>query len=528
MLLGRGGRRGRRPPGLPRGRDLTDESGLGLIEVMIAILLLAVGLMAVASVGFSSLRAMSDSQSRQIATAMATESLEVARSHRYATLAMNTSDPGVPAQFDHESGTAEAPGTGEDVIATPSGSVTGAIHARTEGSFELNTFVTQPEDHGTRRVTAIVAYAGPGGAAREVRFTTLIAEASRGLGQPDFDVGPPARTLEVPRDVGEVCFQHTLQNRGARDRYLIEPPVAADHPSDTWPSPLVTSIRVYDPDDPTVYEVLTTGPFAMPVDPDTYVETGDGLTFDVCYGIPTDYDEEPSRFATSVVVSSDFRADQEQVLSHVTEVERQRNLYLYPEVDEQGALLSPQTWDGQSSFGMLRRSPSETGALPSYGPGAAAGLELAPADGDPDDLEWVRFRNDLGQARNVTDASVRLWLREGGQAAEPRLWVRLERHAADGSVALLGERYLHDQGGVLPMTSWQLHVFDFDLGLGPNETRALADDDELVLSVGCRQAPDETVEVEDDVFETVSVPTSSCRLAFGTQTYPAHVKLGFP
>ena len=170
-------------------RRLNDDAGLSLVEIIIAAFVLTVAILGLASAAISALRGLSDAQMRQEATSLAAESLEVARSYDFEDLAVRDGDTNVPgsgATFDPLEGSHDDidPGSsGEDMLIDSDGAVrweTDAPHYE-EGRFALRTYVTDPADHdGVVRVTALVEYRVPGGA-REVRFSTFIADAERGV-----------------------------------------------------------------------------------------------------------------------------------------------------------------------------------------------------------------------------------------------------------------------------------------------------------------------------------------------------------
>lgn len=170
-------------------RRLDGDAGLSLVEIIIAAFVLTVAILGLASAAISALRGLSDAQMRQQATALAAESLEVARSYDFDDLAMRDGDSSVPspgAAFDPLEGAIDdldPAGEGEDLLIDGDGAVRwqdGSPHLE-EGTFELRTYVTEPDDHdGVLRVTALVEYTVPGGG-REVRFSTFIADAERGV-----------------------------------------------------------------------------------------------------------------------------------------------------------------------------------------------------------------------------------------------------------------------------------------------------------------------------------------------------------
>lgn len=502
-----------------------DQRGFGMVEFMIAAFILSVALLAIASAAFASLRAMSDSQLRQQATAMATESLEVVRSYPWSAIALREGDAFTPASFDHEQGTRSSPGAGELTIITPTGAVTGAVHTRTEGTLSLITVVTQPPDSmASRRVTAVVTYDGPGGAYREVRFSTLVAEAERGLGQPEFDVTPQVQTIRGMRG-SDVCAEHALVNRGVRDRYTVEMPPAVQPatitPPGSWPDPLDTYAYLFDVDDPTdTEEIGSTSSFSVPTDAAAYVESGERVGIAICYKLPGDYDVAPSQFEVGIVISSEFMEDRERPLSNIVEVERERELFLYPEVDDLGD-VGDQAWDGATSFGM-NSIPPDPVPLPDYDRDGIQGLSLEPAEpgADEEPYQAARWTYRFDSARTVTGGHITLWMAmDADQGVMPEVWYRVERLPADGS----GPEQLTEvaDAGLFLSTTWGEHT---GLTFAGAE---FAPGDELALTVGCRRPPEPPWD-GDPLEEPGPQAVADCLLGYGTADRDASVTVVFP
>lgn len=89
-------------PSRRRGRDLPDEAGMTLIEVMIAMLLLTVVLSALAGVLITSLRALHGNETRARANALANEVLEDLQGRAWEEVGFLASDAGFRADFDGE------------------------------------------------------------------------------------------------------------------------------------------------------------------------------------------------------------------------------------------------------------------------------------------------------------------------------------------------------------------------------------------------------------------------------------------
>jgi Tfp pilus assembly protein PilV len=163
-----------RPP-----RHLADESGITLVEVMVAIFLLATAMMAMAQVATSGLLSLRDSTDRTTAISLATQSLEAARQVPWEELQVRTAD------HSGRCGTLVAidePATfSESVVCHSGGAIRGVRPFwGTDGKYELRTFVTAiPNFPNARRVTTVVEWSH-GTTTRSTRSSTVIAQVARG------------------------------------------------------------------------------------------------------------------------------------------------------------------------------------------------------------------------------------------------------------------------------------------------------------------------------------------------------------
>ncbi len=519
-----------------RGALRGDEAGIGLVEVVIAMFVLSVALLGLASAGITSMRSLSDSQFRQRATAMATESLELARSYTFERVANEDGDHAF-TDFDPENGTDDDPGSTEELITDPAGEVTGEVHHADDGRLELRTYVTDPadpDDVDARRVTAVVRYSVPGATEREVRFSTLIAEAARGLGQPDFDVAPPSDTLTMTRnDDGEdgpndengegredICIPHTITNRGARSAFELELPDPADLPS-------ADLDVVAEENDGGSWVVLGSG------SPTQDIGEGESLDVRVCYEQPTDssefYDDVEAAerayvFDTSITIRPEGREEPEQVqtLAHTVEIELERELFLYPAFNDDGEVDDIDN-DLTQTFGLSPVPPSN-GHLFDYDDDGDGGLRLeagdepAPydefqADGDASGSA-VRFSYTFPDERVVGDqSSLSLWLRTDDPGDDFELQVRLERVRDDGSL---------DDAATLADGTRDL-VIDGEgwgrLELGINHPSTFFEDDQLVLTIAC---------IDDTDPDDETAEPADCHLAYGTDDRDSSLTVAFP
>lgn len=215
---------------------LASEEGLTLVELLVAVFLLAVGLLAVASTAGSSLVAVDTSRDRQLATAAASSALEAARAVDYHLLQMDSSaTPTPPADG---SNVTLPDGTTEPAMSASGGAISpyrcvgpaGCWFPFEGDDMTVTTYVTavtetfDSDGDGTidgtanaRRVTAIVEFVNRG-TTRQVVQNTIVSEARRGLPAPEFSLTPtnPAGDPNEPN-----CFDHTITNEGALDSYDV-------------------------------------------------------------------------------------------------------------------------------------------------------------------------------------------------------------------------------------------------------------------------------------------------------------------
>lgn len=211
-------------------REVVDEAGLTLLEVIIAVFVLSVAVMALAGVAITSLASVRISRDRDLASSAASAVLEAARAVDFEQLAMNDADS-PPATFSHDGSTSEPTVVASDGAITPFActpadpSACWFEYGPYAGRHSVTTYVTwfdDPTVEGTkngRRVTAVVTWDDPGvESTRTVRQSTVVAEARRGLGQPDFTISNPDQSTVVPEDT-DACFRHLLTNFGADDHF---------------------------------------------------------------------------------------------------------------------------------------------------------------------------------------------------------------------------------------------------------------------------------------------------------------------
>ncbi len=187
-------------------RKASDESGISLIEVMIAMFIVSVGVFALASTAITSVQSTRIARERQDATQLASTIIEEARAASYATVALATGE--------YDPSTSGSTYDGRDIIALGDGAIPHEVSAP---PLSATVWVTWNNAAQTeKRVTVTVDWADRGG--RQLVQSTLIAEARRGLPVPNFQVEPTL--VDQDATEGEVaCFDHTLTNLGESDSY---------------------------------------------------------------------------------------------------------------------------------------------------------------------------------------------------------------------------------------------------------------------------------------------------------------------
>lgn len=180
-----------------------DEDGLSLVEILIAVFVLSVAILALASTAGASLQSLRVSRDRQNATQFATTVLEEARALTFASVVLDTADA-PPDTFN-----------GETVVKAAGGAID---HIRTEGRLTATTYVTFVPGTADKQKRVLVDVRWTElGRTRTVRQETLVVEATRGLDAPSFKLTQPSPSSGTPGET--ICFNHTLSNTGDVDGY---------------------------------------------------------------------------------------------------------------------------------------------------------------------------------------------------------------------------------------------------------------------------------------------------------------------
>ncbi len=214
-----------------RARAVASEEGLTLIEVMIAVFVLAVAVLALASTAIASLTSLRTNRERSQATSATSAAIEEVRSLSYSEIAHPSGEVTGSTDPDYVNGTdpaffAHDGDEDEEIVTSASGEVSPHRWTSADGQLTVRIFVTWYDDddpisatgRDAKRVTAIATWVDPQTGPGEVRQSTVVAAASRGLPVPRFDITPDESERFIPPD-RRVCFSHVLRNSGATDTY---------------------------------------------------------------------------------------------------------------------------------------------------------------------------------------------------------------------------------------------------------------------------------------------------------------------
>jgi type II secretory pathway pseudopilin PulG len=327
-----------------------DEAGLGLIEVMIAIFILGVALLALASVGTTSLISLRVTRDREQATNAASAAIEAARAVSFRNLAIPAGTVDVSQLPDGALPTGSTNScVGEEPVVTDA--VTEPPFAQDVGNqdrIRVYTLVTYAETDCSvggptelKRVIAVATWSDQG-QTHHVKQETLVVAAGRGLPVPRFEVRPPESSLSVSQtflgDPAETdkrrCVEHQLRNLGADDSYEWQvetdssgvPPIrsGSGYSAGDW---LVTAFlelptvpsRAGDP--PPSSALMDAATESSRPGSDEVIEPGETATFTVCYepvATPDETGPWPEALEATVAVHSRF--DDRQVKRVVHDV----------------------------------------------------------------------------------------------------------------------------------------------------------------------------------------------------------------
>ena len=212
-----------------RAHRLDQEDGLSLVELMIALMIMGVALLALASVAAASLVQVRNSRARQQAVDAASGAIERLRLQDFAAVALDGTDPDVTSL-------GQCAGAFDEPVVTSGVTSSVPFEEVREGNVTVRMFVTwyddpangdqtctaADHDRTVKRVTAVATWTDAG-ATRSVEQSTLVSNVERGLPAPDFRMGTARVQLNWTREMAiasaEVCTGHVIRNLGAQDGY---------------------------------------------------------------------------------------------------------------------------------------------------------------------------------------------------------------------------------------------------------------------------------------------------------------------
>lgn len=213
------------------------EDGLGLVELVIAMFVMAVALTALASVVLSSVVSLRVTRDREQATNTATAAIEHLRARDFRDLVhpsdtdLTTLPADVQEQLDVTGAQCAA---GEPLVADAVGDPA-PVHrvGGDQDRFDVYTVITYLDEETAdcsagivnrdlKRVVSLARWEDRGDVSW-VRQETRMAAADRGLPVPNFRLRPPEQTLVMTSSEAasstRACLPHQLRNLGAADSY---------------------------------------------------------------------------------------------------------------------------------------------------------------------------------------------------------------------------------------------------------------------------------------------------------------------
>ena len=226
-------------------RALDTEDGLTLIEVLAAVFVLSISIIALVGVAGTTLNSLGESRDRQAATDAATSVLEAMRLEDFTSVSLLESDvtSGVvpnTTETDASGNTVYCSDPGNEPIVTTSDAsraIPATSTAGPAGNITVSVVVTWVDDGNDdpctggerelKRVTATADWTIRGEAFQTVQ-QTFVAPAGRGLPLPDFRIGSATAAINLDGPTraddtsDETCIPHVLRNIGANDSYDFE------------------------------------------------------------------------------------------------------------------------------------------------------------------------------------------------------------------------------------------------------------------------------------------------------------------
>lgn len=344
---------------------LDDESGMSLLEVIIAMFVLAVAILGLGSVASASLVQVRVSRDRQAATDVATSTLELMRLSDFGSIAnldtdlsaagltcsgneepyvaTSNSDPDAHLTYQQTS-----QGAGQNITVTTTVTWYDDPKVDSDGDGDPDeTCATTPRD--TKRVTVTATWTD-GSTTRSVVEETLVSPADRGLPLPSFRLGNASAALHFEQaevygssgdtsgDGVEKCVPHTLRNVGAPDRYELQITRidgATDSADDPFDGPRAAGIYdfsnagygngkgtwfaraelEYPAGSTDLFDEPGSAPKRVKTDDSIQIDTSDQATLRICY-TPTSNVELTQTFGFQIDVYSRFDGNVMKSVTH--------------------------------------------------------------------------------------------------------------------------------------------------------------------------------------------------------------------
>jgi prepilin-type N-terminal cleavage/methylation domain-containing protein len=406
---------------LRRHRHPEADDGFGMIELMVAFAIFSIAVLGLASVALGSLRSLAISKERQTAVTLATRAIESARYLSYDGLFMDSTGLAPGATFDPDGAGPMPP---ELLAQRPGGAIAPdtSPYRFTEGSLTVRTRVTwvcsapqtpggacQPSDPNaqnvdtnqwSKRVTVVVS--STVAPTMEVRQSTIVSLADRGLPSPEFSVFPSLGDSATPPNKNEVCFSHAVNNTGSNDSYEIDFPTTAGFTYRAYEDKGVRGLRDA-PHDTLLFDVTGSGA------PNTRtVITGASLDLLVCYqsqSTPAD----GATFTFETKVRSAYDGSVSRSLTHKLVFSSTLRLYLSHLDDEVDGGVPARG----GTFDLKLQQPVRT-TLIDYDTDSRVGKRVEQKSNDitnSGNMEWaVRFERKFSRPTTLTlPATLQIW-----------------------------------------------------------------------------------------------------------------------
>lgn len=226
-----------RPSSRPRPRPSGDD-GFSLVEAIVALAIATVVFTALAFALIGGAKAGLLSQQNQQAGDVLNQAVEKARSLPYGALSMRAADldvgetrsPALSSSLCYnptDDSTAVGAGCEPLVPRDANGGIFPHVTTVTQNgrAFTVRRYVTVPADAAGavyKRLTVVVTWDGLGKERKRV-YSTLLADAKRGLPLPDFKFSGVASLSQCRNPGSSLSYAFTVRNSGARDAWSLTP-----------------------------------------------------------------------------------------------------------------------------------------------------------------------------------------------------------------------------------------------------------------------------------------------------------------